>query len=139
MADVEALGDVDGAVIQHHALARAAVVRAVAVALRLGGGKHALGVDGAVDEEIEVAAHGLHARKEVRLNGGGELVGDHHRRLAQRLGEFETGEGVIAQLRVRRHFQHGSHVRGLQRRLRQGGKYLLRDGKPEIHEKHAPV
>lgn len=73
MPDVEALGDVDGGIVDHDGLARALVGASVA---RPGPERRAhdlAGVGGAVDKEIQIALHAFHARKERRGNRARQL------------------------------------------------------------------
>ena len=137
MADVEALGDVDGGVVQHHGLARAGVVGAVAFALLKHRLHHLFGIGGAVDEEVQIALDRLHPAQIVRLDVGREGIGDHHRALAQGLGQLEAGEGVVAHVGARRNLQRRGDVRGLQAGLAEGalrcGKNFICNGKLEVH------
>ena len=143
MADVEALGDVDGRIVQHDGLAFAGIVAAVVLALGHGAVDHLLGEGGAVDEEVQIALDGLDSAQIVGGNRPGQRVGDHHRAFAQRLGQLEAGKGVIAHGRVRRNLQRGGDLVAAQRgRAKDGGQRvddLLRDGKLEIHIVHSRI
>ena len=82
MADVEALGDVDGGIVDAHRLARALAAAAVGSALRQGRLHHLPGVQRPVDVEIQVALYRLHPGQKGTVHGRLQLLGDEGRGLA---------------------------------------------------------
>ena len=111
MADVEALGDVDGGIIQHDRLARAGMIASVSCALIQHRIDHLFGIGRAIDEEIQIALDRFHFGKKIRVNFAGERIGNHHRRFVQRLGKLKAGKRIIAHFRVRRNFQRRGDIR----------------------------
>ena len=101
VADVEALGNVDGGVVQADGLAVAHVGGAKALALSQHSVQGLLGEVDAVEEEVHVAVDGLHAGNLGVIPGFAQGLGDHGRSHAQSLGQAEDREGVIAHFAVR--------------------------------------
>ena len=143
MTDVKALGDVDRGIVDHDRLARAGTVAAVLFALRFGGAQRLFGEGRAVDEEVEVSLDRLDLAQKVRRDRAGERVRDHRRRLAQRLGQLETGKSEVAHRRIRRNLQRRGDVRrrqaGIAERAVERLENPLADGELEIHVHPTPV
>ena len=110
MADVEALGDVDGGIIEAHRLALAHLGGAPAARVGQHGLHDALGQAAAADEDVHIAAHDLDAVDLLAAHLFRQRGGDHLRRLAQRLGQAEARQRIVAQLLVRRRLEHGRHI-----------------------------
>ena len=110
VADVEALGNVDGAEIQADGLAPALFARAPAAA----GGEHALqraaGEILPVQEKVEVPSHLFGLAQVARVDGFGQLGGDLRRAHAKHAAELEAGESVVAHLLLRRNLQKARDV-----------------------------
>jgi len=105
VADMEALGNVDAGIIQHHGFALALIAAAPA----FGRGHHLLqgilGKIAAIEEEIEISVHRLRGADVRTVNRRRKLLGNHGRAHAQRLGQLKAGKSKIAQLAVRRNLQ----------------------------------
>ena len=142
--DVEALGNVNGGIVQADGLSLALTGGAIL----LPGGKHAFeGVPGKVhpvEEEVQVAVHRLHAGGLRGVEGLGQGLGNLRRGHAQRFGKAEAGEGVIPQLGFRGNLQQGTQLLrlgklpGLGPGLAQGVRQELGDAGFHIHGKFAP-
>ena len=110
VSHTKALGDVDGGIVQAHGLAIAHVGGTVLFALGEDGLQRVLGKVHAVEEEIHIAVHGLHAGHigmvPALAQGLGDLGGSH----AQRLGQAEHGESVIAHVGIRGNSQQAANL-----------------------------
>ena len=101
MTDMEALGNVDGGVVQADGLAGTHVGGAVLLAHLEHLVQGFLGEVDTVEEEVHVAVDGLHAGNFGMVPGFAQSLGDHGRSHAQSLGQTEDREGVIAHFAVR--------------------------------------
>ena len=137
--DVEALGDVDGAVVQADRLARAHVRRAPAAGLRQHRLQRLAREVFPVEEEVQIAAHALHAGRLRRVDALRQCGGDLRRALAQRLRQLEAGKRIVAQARLRRDLQHVRNGRGRRliraERILERRAYQLCNAHFHIHQK----
>ena len=137
--NVEALGNIDGGVVQTDGFARTHVAGAVLFPADQHVFQRALGEIHPVQEEIQIAVHRLHTSSLRRVKGSGDRLGDLRRRHAQHLGKAEAGEGIIAQIGIRRHSQLTADVCSLGQSLRLGPSLVqrirqqLRDAGLHIH------
>ena len=110
VADVEALGDVDGGIIQTHRLALADLAGTPAPRM----GEHRLHdiarQPAAAEEHVQIAADDLHVVDLLAGDLFGQLARDHLRRAAHHFGEAEARQRVIAHLFIRRGFNHRADV-----------------------------
>ena len=113
VADVEALGDVDGRVVEAHGLALAHVAGAPAAGMGQHGFDDAAGHVAARGEHVQVAADDLHTVDLLARDLRRQRRRDDRRGLAQGLREPEAGQRIVAHLLLRRDLQHRRHARGV--------------------------
>ncbi len=141
MADMEALGDVDRGIVDHDRLALAGVIAAVGIALREHRGNDLFGIGRAIDKKIQIALYRFNFAQIIGVNRVLQGIGDHHRALAQALGELEARKRIIAHRGVRRNLEARGDFRngkgfGVVNRF-QRGSYFFGNGKLEIHRIHS--
>ena len=142
MADVEALGDVDGGVVQTHGLALAHLGRAPRAGLGQHGFDDARGHVGAADEDVHIAAHNLDVIDLFAAHLFGQRGRDHRRGLAQGLGQAEARQRIVAQLLIRRSLEHRGYVLRLKRTVFKARRSSLSNARGDqlfhIHKKGSP-
>ena len=140
MSNMEALGNVDGGVIDADGLALAAVIAAIALALFLGAAEHLAGIHRPVNIKIQITLHRLHLGQEGRAHRLLQRFGDHGRGFAQGLGQPKTGKGIVAHGGIRGNLDGRGHIPGAQTgfpiHLLKGRDDVLSDAHAKIHSFH---